>query len=74
MAKKEEQEELANGFDAQAMIAENAEKKTIISYADRIKLEIVKDTRHYKVGQIINPHRVMGEALIKQGIAKGVKK
>jgi hypothetical protein len=74
MAKKTEKEqELPNGFDAQEMIAENAEKRTVISYADRVKLEIVQDTRHYKVGQIINPHVVMGEALVKQGIAKKVK-
>ena len=75
MAKKDEtpQEELANGFDAKAMIAENAAKKTVIRYADRIKLKIVTPTRHYAEGQIINPHKVMGEALIKQGIAEEVK-
>jgi hypothetical protein len=72
MAKKEEQE-LPNGFDAKAMIAENGAKRTVIRYADRVKLEIVQDTRHYKAGQIITPHKVMGEALIKQGIAKEYK-
>jgi len=75
MAKKEEtpQEELANGFDSKAMLAENGAKKTVIRYADRVKLEIIQATRHYKEGQIINPHKVMGEALVKQGIAKEVK-
>lgn len=74
MAKKDEQtEELANSFDAKAMLAENGAKKTVIRYADRVKLEIVTDTRHYKVGQIITPHKVMGEALVSQGIAKEVK-
>lgn len=73
MANKKETEELANGFDAKAMLAENGAKKTVIRYADRVKLEIIKDTRHYKAGQIITPHRVMGEALVKQEIAKEVK-
>lgn len=75
MAKKDEekQEELANGFDAKAMLTENGKKGTVIRYADRLKLEILEDTRYYKAGQIITPHKVMGEALIKQGIAKEVK-
>ena len=76
MAKKEEQsteELLPNGFDSKAMLAENGSKRTVIRYADRVKLEIIQETRHYKVGQIINPHKVMGEALVKQGIAKEVK-
>lgn len=75
MAKKDElqPEELANGFDAKAMIAENAAAKTVIRYADRKKLKIVQATRHYTEGQIINPHVVMAEALIKQGIAEEVK-
>lgn len=76
MAKKntEEQEnDLANGFDAKAMLTENGEKGTIIRYNDRVKLVINQDTRHYKEGQIITPHKVMGEALVKQGIAKEYK-
>lgn len=61
---------MPNGFDSKAMLAENGKKRTVIRYADRVKLKIVKDTRHYKEGQIINPHKVMGEALVKQGIAE----
>ena len=76
MAKKTEEtaeDQLPNGFDSQAMLKENGEKKTVIRYADRVRLEIIQDTRHYRVGQIINPHKVMGEALVKQGIAKEAK-
>lgn len=62
--------DLANGFDSKAMLAENGKKRTIVKYNDRLKLEIVADTRHYRAGQIITPHKVMGEALVKQGIAK----
>ena len=71
--KEENQEELANGFDAKEMLTENGKKGTVIRYADRVKLEILNDTRYYKAGQIITPHKVMGEALVKQGIAKEVK-
>lgn len=74
-------------FDAKAMLADQMTKKTtikdengvdievgaIIKYGDRKKVEIVKETKHYKVGQIITPHKIMGEALIKQGIAKEAK-
>lgn len=61
---------LPNKFDSKAMIAENGKKKTVIRYADRVKLKTVQATRHYNEGDIITPHKVMGEALVKQGIAE----
>lgn len=70
MTKKAENEELSNGFNAKAMLLENGKKKTIIRYADRVKLKVTQATRHYKEGQIITPHKVMAEALVKQGIAE----
>lgn len=73
MAKKENtgtEDLLPNGFDSKAMLAENGKKKTVIRYADRVKLKVIQETRHYKEGQIITPHKVMGEALVKQGIAE----
>jgi hypothetical protein len=73
MAKEEKDQEVAT-FDAKAMLLENAEKGTKIKYNDRLKVEIVKPTKYYKVGKIINPHKIKGEALIKAGIAKEVKK
>ena len=60
-------------FNVKAMLLENVEKGTKIKYSDRKKVEIVKETKHYKVGMIVNPHLVKAEALIKQGIAKAVK-
>jgi hypothetical protein len=86
MAKEEQKQDLAT-FDSKAMLADqmkvkntitNADGSTqevgaIIKYADRKRVEIVKATKHYHVGQVINPHKIMGEALIKQGIAKEAK-
>jgi len=82
----EKKEDLAT-FDSKAMLADQMAKKNVITnedgsteevgaiirYADRKKVEIIKATKHYHVGQIINPHKIMGEALIKQGIAKEAK-
>ncbi len=83
---KEEKTDLAT-FDSKAMLADQMTVKntiknedgstqevgTIIKYGDRKKVEIVRATKHYHVGQVINPHKIMGEALIKQGIAKEAK-
>lgn len=68
MAKEE-----VKGFDSKAMLTKNAEKQTVIRYADRKKVEIIVATRHYKLGQIVSPHKVMAEALIEQGVAKEAK-
>lgn len=67
------EKELAT-FDAKAMIAKHAKAETVIKYAERKQVEIVKATKHYKVGQVINPHKIMGEELIAQGIAKEASK
>ena len=72
MAKEENVKEAAT-FSSKAMLLENAERGTKIKYNDRLKVEIVKATKHYKVGKIIAPHKVKAEALIKAGIAKEVK-
>lgn len=86
MAKEKEQTDLAT-FDSKAMLANQMKKKntiknedgsteevgTIIRYGERKKVEIVKATKHYNVGDVINPHKIMGEALIEQGIAKEAK-
>jgi hypothetical protein len=77
MAKEKPQnegvEELENGFNAKEMIATNAAAKTVIKYNDRVKMEVQQDTKYYKKGDIIAPHRVMAEQLAKDGIAKEVK-
>ncbi len=60
-------------FSSKAMLLENAKKETVITYSDRLKVEIIKETKHYKLGQIINPHKIKGLALIEAKIAKEVK-
>lgn len=86
MAKQQDETNKAT-FDVKDMLADqmkvkntitNADGSTqevgaIIKYGERKKVEIVKATKHYSVGQVINPHKIMGEALIKQGIAKEAK-
>lgn len=72
MADNVKKQEVAT-FSSKAMLLENAEKGTKIRYSDRKKVEIVKETKHYKVGMIVTPHLIKAEALIKQGIAKAVK-
>jgi len=60
-------------FSSRKMLLENAEKGTKIFYSDRLKVEIIKDTKHYKVGMVTSPHKIKGLALISQGIAKEYK-
>jgi len=60
-------------MDAKAMLKRNANEKRKIKYGERMKVEIIADTKYYKKGQIHNPHVVMAEQLIKDKIAKEVK-
>ena len=60
------------GMNAKEMIETNSEKKTVIRYGDRKKVEIISKTKHYKIGQVISPHVIMAEQLIKDKIAKAV--
>lgn len=74
-AKKVAEDQNAEGtaFDAKAMISENAENKTVIKYADRMQVRLLKDTIYQKAGKVYSPHRIKAEALIKQGLAEKVK-
>lgn len=65
--------EKAKTMDSKAMLKEHGEKGTKIKYRDRIELEIIENTKFYKKGDKIFPHRIMGLQLIKDGIAKKVK-
>lgn len=58
--------------DTKAMIEEHAEKGTKIFYRERKKVEIIKNTKHYKEGQVIEPHKVMADQLIKDKVAKAI--
>jgi hypothetical protein len=60
-------------FSSKKMLLENGQKGTIIKFADRKEVEIIKATKYYNVGDILNPHVVKADALIAQGIAKEYK-
>jgi len=76
----EENENATGVFSSKKMLKENSavgkegdrdyKAGTKIKFTDRLAVEITQDTRYYKKGQIINPHKVKGLALIEQGIAK----
>lgn len=57
-------------FSSKKMLTDNADKATKIRYTDRMSVEIIKDTDFYRKGQVINPHKVKGQALIDQKIGK----
>ena len=59
-------------MDAKKMLKDAAQQKRKIFRKDRMKLEVITATDFYKKGQIIEPHVVMGEQLIKDKIAKAV--
>lgn len=60
-------------FDAKGMISENAEAKTVIRYADRRQVKLLKNTTYQKAGKVYSPHKIKAEALVKQGLAEYVK-
>lgn len=64
------EEPKVKAFDSKKMIAEHAEKGTIIDYAERMTVEIVENTKFYRKGDIVSPHKIKGQALIDQKIAK----
>lgn len=71
--KAEDQNPDGVSFDAKQMITDNAEAKTVIRYADRVQVKLLKDTTYQKAGKIYSPHKIKAEALVKQGLAEYVK-
>lgn len=61
-------------IDSKKVLKDLADNKVKMKYNDRLKVEIIKATKHYKKGAVVNPHKTWGEALIKEGIAKKVTK
>jgi len=37
-----------------------------LNFLDRVKVEIVKATKYYREGQIINPHRLVAEHFLEK--------
>lgn len=66
----EQNESPEASFSSKQMLKEHGEAGTKIKFNDRLTVEIIKETQYYKVGKVINPHKIVGEAYIKQGIAK----
>jgi len=60
-------------INSKKMLKELADKKVVVKRNERLKVEIVKDTKHYKKGQVVTPHVTFGKELVKQGLAKEVK-
>ena len=60
-------------FDSKVMLKKANEKKLKIRYTDRVALEIIKETKHYKIGKKITPHKLVADELVSLGIAKVVK-
>ena len=70
---KNQQEDLKNEVNAKKMLEKaNAEKRKI-KYLDRVKVEVVRATKYYREGQIINPHRLVAEQLVSDGVGKILK-
>lgn len=72
MARTEKEAELAT-FNAKEMLNENAAKGTKVTFTDRMKVEVIKETAYYRIGDFLEPHAVVGQALVDQGIAKKLK-
>lgn len=60
------------GFNAKEVQKKAAENGLIFNRRARLKVEIIKDTRYYKKGEILDILPVYGEALIKNKFAKKV--
>ena len=55
------------------MIAFHASKGTKIRYGTRKSVKVIADTDYYKKNQILEPHEIMANQLIKDGIAVEIK-
>ena len=57
-------------MDSKEMLKENVGKT--IRYNERKQVQIIKATKHYKVGRVIAPHTVIADRLIKEKTAKAI--
>lgn len=60
-------------LDYKEFLKEHGKKGTKVRRNDRKKVEIIAEAGAYKVGQVINPHKLWAEYLIKNKVAKAVK-
>lgn len=59
-------------FNSKEMLKKEGENGTKIKYQSRTKIELLKDTKHYKKGQIIEPHSIVAKHMIADKLAKKV--
>lgn len=64
--------ETKKAFSSKVMLNKANENKTVIRYGERVPLEIVEDTKHYRKGMRIEPHKLVADELIANKIAKKV--
>ena len=57
-------------MDSKKVIEKAASEKRKIRRSDRMDLIVIKKTKHYKIGQRIQPSVVYGEDLVERKIAK----
>lgn len=62
----------STGLNGKEMLEKAVKEKRVIKYNDRMKVEILKDTKYYKKGETIEPHVLVAEQLIKEKTAKAV--
>lgn len=61
-------------LDSVKMLEKANKNRTVIKYRERVELEVVKDTKHYKKRQKIAPHKLVADELVNLGVAKPIKK
>lgn len=62
----------ATSMNVSKIQKEAAKEGRKVHLNDRVKLEVLKDSGHYRKGEVINPHKIYAEALIKNEIAKAI--
>lgn len=60
-------------MDAKGMIEHHSKNLTKIRYGTRKKVRVIENTTFFKKGRILEPHAIMADQLIKDGIAVEVK-
>jgi len=56
-------------MDAKGMLQKHGKKGTKIFYGTRKKVKVVEETQFLKKGRELNPHEIMADQLIEDGIA-----
>lgn len=74
VVEKQPEKETKVVIDSKAVLKKAAKEERKVKYGERMELEILVATKHYRKGQVIQPHVVLGEELVKNKIAKKVKK